>query len=219
MSPIRHEDDFRRREIDDWDEYVQEQIEESISRGEFEDLPDKGKPIRIWRTELNAEYDLAFSRLKNAGVLPAWMELDAEVARLSGELDLFLDRSRTYLVRQLEELRERQAQAEEEPEPEYPWWQSWRRIVDWWRLDLSDRDDGPAFGSIGELIVQRDRMRSQYLERAAALDKKIADYHNALPRELSHLQRLRWLPERAARVFDEYVPARMLVSDTGADED
>ena len=27
------------------------------------------------------ELDLAFSRLKNAGVLPTWMELDAEVVR------------------------------------------------------------------------------------------------------------------------------------------
>ena len=93
MSPIRHEDDFRRREIDDWDEYIQEQIEESIARGEFEDLPDQGKPIRIWRTEVNPEYDLAFSRLKNAGVMPLWMELDAEVARLSHEMDLFLLRA------------------------------------------------------------------------------------------------------------------------------
>jgi hypothetical protein len=219
MSPIRHEDDFRRREIDDWDEYVLEQIEESISRGEFEDLPHKGKPIRIWRTDLNPEYDLAFSRLKNAGVLPTWMELDAEVARMSREMEIFLDRSRTYLQRQLEELRERQAREDEEPEPGYPWWQLWRRIADWWRLDLSEKDDPPAFVSIGELIVQRDRMRGQYLDRAAALDKRIFDYHNALPRELSHLQRLRWLPERAARVFDEHVPARMLVSESGVDED
>lgn len=213
MSPIRHEDDFRRREIDDWDEYVQEQIEESIARGEFNDLPHQGKPIKIWRTEVNPEYDLAFSRLKNAGVLPVWMELDAEVARLSRELDIFLDRSRTYLRQQLDELRERQARQDEAPVPGYPWWQVWRRLADWWRLDLSEDDAGPVFASIGDLIVQRDRMRSQYLARAAELDKKIADYHNALPRELSHLQRLRWLPQRAARVFDEEVPARMLVSD------
>lgn len=213
MSPIRHEDDFRRREIDDWDEYVQEQIEESISKGEFEDLPDKGKPIKIWRTEVNPEYDLAFSRLKNAGVLPVWMELDAEIARLSHDLDVFLDRARGYLQEQLEQLRERQRQPVVDPEPRVPWWQFWRRIAAWWRLDTSGDDTGPQFASVGDLIVQRDRMRTQYLERAAALDKKIADYHNALPRELSHLQRLRWLPERAARVFDEEVPARMLVQD------
>lgn len=213
MSPIRHEDDFRRREIEDWDEYIQEQIEESIARGEFEDLPDKGKPIRIWRTEVNPEYDLAFSRLKNAGVMPLWMELDAEVARHSREMEVFLDRSRSYLLGQLRDLRQQQRRDREEPRQEVQWWQFWRRLKAWWRLDLSEGNAAPEYLSIGDLIVQRDRMRNQFLDRAAALDKRIAEYHNALPRELSHLQRLRWLPERAARVFDDEVPARLLIED------
>lgn len=213
MSPIRHEDDFRRREIDDWDEYVQERLEESISKGEFENLPDKGKPIKIWRTELNPEYDLAFSRLKNAGVLPVWMELDAEIARLVEEMEAFLERSRAFLEEQLQELRARQAAPDETEESPIPWWQLWRRIALWWRMDLRAAEDVPSVRSVGDLIIQRDRMRRQYLDRAAALDKKIADYHNSLPRELSHLQRLRWLPERAARVFDEAIPARILVDE------
>ena len=213
MSPIRHEDDFRRREIDDWDEYIQEQIEESIAKGEFEDLPDKGKPIRIWRTEVNPEYDLAFSRLKNAGVMPLWMELDAEISRLSREMEIFVERSRDDLLHQLQELRERQREEREGQEPSLPWWQSWRRIAGWWRLDLTEEDRDPGVRSLGDLIVQRDRMRAQYLDRAAALDKKISEYHNALPRELSQLQRLRMLPERAARIFDEAIPARLLVED------
>ncbi len=214
MSPIRHEDDFQRREIDDWDEYVQEQLEESISKGELENLPDKGKPIKIWRTELNPEYDLAFSRLKNAGVLPVWMELDAEISRLADEMDSFLERSRAFLEEQLQELRARQAVPDASPASAVPWWRFWLRLAAWWRTDLREGDDVPSVRSIGGLIVQRDRMRRQYLDRAAALDKKIADYHNSLPRELSHLQRLRWLPERAARVFDEAIPARILVDDS-----
>lgn len=216
MSPIRHEDDFRRREIDDWDEYVQEQLEESISKGEFENLPDKGKPIKIWRTELNPEYDLAFSRLKNAGVLPVWMELDAEIARLVEEMEAFLERSRAFLEEQLQELRARQAAPDEQAESPIPWWQFCRRLALWWRMDLREAEDVPSVRSIGDLIIQRDRMRRQYLDRAAALDKKIADYHNSLPREMSHLQRLRWLPERAARVFDEAIPARILVDEASS---
>lgn len=222
MSPIRHEDDFRRREIDDWDEYVQEEIHGAIERGEFENLPDQGKPIKIWRTELNPEYDLAFSRLKNAGVMPAWMELDAEVARLTKENEAFLERSRAFLLEQLQRIRGEQARAigGNERDPDHlPWWQFWRRIAAWWRLDVADREEPPVFRSIGDLIVQRDRMRTQYLDRAAVLDKKIADYHNALPRELSHLQRLRMLPDRAARIFDERIPARMLVDDSRSPDD
>jgi hypothetical protein len=213
MSPIRHQDDFRRVEIDDWDEYVQEQIQEAIEHGEFEDLPEKGKPIKIWRTELNPEYDLAFSRLKNAGVLPAWMELDAEVARLTAELETFLDASRAYLERHLEELREAEAHAGDELPRPYPWWQFWRRIAESWRLDLNEKEQAPVVASIGELIVHRNRMRDQYLDRAATLDKRIVEYHNTLPRELAHLQRLRMLPDRAARRFDEQVPIRILVGD------
>jgi hypothetical protein len=213
MSPIRHEDDFRRVEIDDWDEYVQEEIQGAIERGELENLPDKGKPIKIWRTEVNPEYDLAFSRLKNAGVMPAWMELDAEVARMTLELETFLSSSRDYLQRHLDELRRAQVGSEDSDRTAHPWWQFWRRVADWWRLDLSEPYAPPAVGSVGELIVQRDRMRNQYLARASELDRKIADYHNALPRGLSHLQRLRMLPDRAARLFDDAVPARMLVED------
>lgn len=213
MSPIRHQDDFRRVEIDDWDEYVQEEIQGAIERGDFENLPDKGKPIKIWRTEVNPEYDLAFSRLKNAGVMPAWMELDAEVGRESQALEAFLEASRSYLQRHLRELLESRRQKEVEPAPAIPWWQFWRRIAAWWRLDLSGEDEAPVVSSISELIVYRDRMRNQFLQRAATLDKRIVEYHNTLPRELSHLQRLRLLPDRAARLFDERVPIRMLVEE------
>jgi alkylation response protein AidB-like acyl-CoA dehydrogenase len=213
MSPIRHEDDFRRVEIDDWDEYVQEEIQGAIERGEMENLPDKGKPIKIWRTEINPEYDLAFSRLKNAGVLPTWMELDAEIARTAREMEAFLTSSREYVRRHLDELREMQARRDRKDAPAYPRWHIWRRIADWWRLDLGEPNEPPAAGSVSDLIVHRDRMRNQYLTRAAEMDKKISEYHNALPRELSHLQRLRMLPDRAARLFDEAVPIRMLVDD------
>lgn len=213
MSPIRREDDFRRVEIDDWDEYVQEQIQEGIERGEFENLPDKGKPIRIWRTEVNPEYDLAFSRLKNAGIVPAWMELDAEIARMTQEMETFLTASRAYLERHLEALRAARARQESGADQRPPWWQFWRRIAEWWRLDLSKESDEPVISSISQLIVQRDRMRSQYLARAADLDKRIVEYHNTLPRELSHLERLRMLPDRAARIFDDRVPVRMLVEE------
>lgn len=213
MSPIRHQDDFRRVEIEDWDEWVQGEIQQGMENGEFENLPDKGKPIKIWRTDVNPEYDLAFSRLKNAGVLPAWMELDAEVSRKTQELESFLEASRNYLDRNLRELREAQVADETETAPEYPRWQFWRRIAAWWRLDASTNDAPAGPTSIGDLIVERDRMRQQYLDRAAELDKTIVEYHDTLPRELSHLQRLRMLPERAARLFDEHVPIGMLVGE------
>jgi hypothetical protein len=210
MSPIRRDGDFQRTQIDDWDSWIGEEIRKAQERGEFNNLPGQGKPLEIYRTDVNPEYDLAFSRLKNAGVMPAWMELDREVRRLSDELDAFLDRSIAYLAEQRTQvLRHLQRESEPrmpEPSPIYPRWQVWRPLLEWFRMPPAEpeTDTGPA--TPADLIRLRDHMRAQYLERAARLDKRIADYHNALPRNLSNLQRLRMLPDRAAKRFDERCP-------------
>jgi hypothetical protein len=208
MSPIRHEDDFRRKQIDDWDSWIDEEIRKAGERGEFSNLPGEGKPLEIYRTDVNPEYDMAFSRLKNAGVMPAWMELDRDVRRLSDDLDAFLDRSIAYLADQRGQVL-RQLQNTSGPEipeqgPAYPRWQVWRPLLEWFRMPPAEADTGPA--TPADLIQLRDHMRDQYLARAARLDKKIADYHNALPRNLSNLQRLRLRPDRAAKRFNERCP-------------
>lgn len=221
MSPIRYEDDYRRKEIDDWDTWIEDEIRGAQERGEFSDLPHQGKPIEIYRTDLNPEYDLAFSRLKNAGVMPAWMELDRDVSRMAEELDAYLERSAAYLVDQRALLMARLAAektAIAPPVRDYPRWQVWRSLLDWFRdsTAVPDVKEGPA--SLGDLLTLRQHMRAQYLGRAETLDKKIADYHNALPQGLSHLQRLRMLPNRAARRFDERFPVSMVLDGPAGEE-
>lgn len=208
MSPIRHEDDFRRREIDDWDEYIQEQLEEAISRGEFESLPGEGKPLKIWTTDVNPEYDLAFSRLKNAGVMPTWMELDRDVSQLSADLDRKLEAAHAEIQEMIAELRASlvQEKVQQAADPE----SRWQRLLRWFSLDVPVPTERPSL-SIGAIVHRRERLRSLWIEQATLLDRKIVDYHNALPRELSHLQRLRYLPERAARRFDDRIPLRQLL--------
>lgn len=215
MSPIRREDDFRRVEIEDWDTWIEEQIQESQQRGEFEDLPQAGRPIHIYRTELNPEYDLAFSRMKNAGILPAWMELDRDVSRLTRDLDGFLDRSRDWLFAQRDAYRAAVTAPVEEamsPRP-YRWWQLWARLRDWLAVTPDAPTSHRAPSSLGDVLRMRDHIRAQYLDRAATLDRKIEQYHNALPNGLSHLQRLRMLPARAERIFDERIPVRAILDD------
>ena len=51
MSPVRRDKDFQRTEIDDWDEWIEEQIQEQEALGAFDNLPDAGKPIHIHRTD------------------------------------------------------------------------------------------------------------------------------------------------------------------------
>ena len=217
MSPIRRDNDFQRTEIEDWDTWAQKQIQEAQERGEFDNLPDAGKPIKIWRTEVNPEYDLAFSRMKNADVLPVWMELDRDVSRLSHELDGFLERSTAWLLAERDELVRSQTRVDpvrlDSRTPKRHWWQIWQRLMDWFRIEPDEPHSQQEPRSIGDLLRLREHIRAQYLARAAALDKKIESYHNSLPEGLSHLQRLRMLPNRAAKRFDARFPVRLLLGE------
>ena len=58
-------------------------IEEAIERGEFDDLPGKGKPLVFDDNPYLAPgQDLAFGLLKNNGFAPDWIERDKEIRRL-----------------------------------------------------------------------------------------------------------------------------------------
>lgn len=212
MSPIRKEDDFRSKQIDDWDGWIEKEIRESMERGEFANLPGQGQPIRIKSNPFDSSMDMAYSRLRNAGYAPTWMELDREITAGRKELDQFLQRSGEYLAsvraRIDDDGVQPQSGAEPEPLPSHRCWAFWHRLRDW--LDFSDR---PAEAQSGSLTITdldriRDRMRAQYLERAAELDKKIATFHAALPPALWHLQRTALPRERAAQSFDAHIPPR-----------
>lgn len=197
MSPIRKVDDLRAVEIESWDEFVHEELAESMARGDFDDLPHAGKPIKIWQTDVNPEYDLAFSRLKNAGVMPVWMELDKDVGQREAELRRRLDTTEAVIREMLMQLRK---PVEAMPKPQGNLWQ---RFLGWFRQGFPE--DDPAPPSITSIMATRERERRKFLEMAAELDKKIVTYHDSLPKGGEHLQRLRWLPDRAARVFDDRI--------------
>lgn len=197
MSPIRKSDDYRATEIDSWDDYIEEEIVGMQARGEFENLPDQGKPIKIWTTDVNPEMDLAFSRLKNAGVMPLWMELDRDIGRLTEELWARLDRVEQLVRHQVAQL---QTPASPEIVQQENWWQ---RFWSWFRIDNSV--DAPAPPTVTSIKATVARERTKFLELAAELDKKISTFNDSLPRGGEHLQRLRWIPSRAAREFDERI--------------
>lgn len=198
--------------LERWDDWIEREIREAMGRGEFADLPGQGKPIRIESNPFDPSMDMAYSRLKNAGYAPVWMELDREVTAGRAELDALLARSGAYLA----DLRERldsQEPAPGEPaaaRPRSRWlgWGLWRRLWAW--LDIAGEDGGgrPAGDAVtvADLVDIRNRMRAQYLERAAALDTRIGDYHAALPPALWHLQRPGMPRERAERQFDARIP-------------
>jgi hypothetical protein len=62
-----------------WRSLVDDRIREAEERGDFDDLPGRGKPL-VWDSEGgDSEWWLANHMLKNAGVLPAWLDGDKEL--------------------------------------------------------------------------------------------------------------------------------------------
>lgn len=197
MSPIRKRDDFRSTHINSWEDVVTEELAHDMAEVDYQNLPDRGKPIKIWRTEVDPSKDLAFSRLKNAGVKPAWMELDQEIAQRTEQLEARLASVERLLRNEIALTNSPSPRSSVESRSLVG------RIRRWFRQDFSDEaEPRPTMTSV---LTIRDRERSRFLELAAELDKKINDFHNSLPANAQHLQKLRWLPDRAKRVFDERI--------------
>jgi DnaJ family protein C protein 28 len=76
----------------DWEKWIDQQIREAQERGEFDNLPGKGKPLDLTPNPYAREQELAFKILKDAGYAPEWIELDKAIRGR-------LDRTRTRLAR------------------------------------------------------------------------------------------------------------------------
>jgi DnaJ family protein C protein 28 len=63
----------------DWESWIDEQIREAQQRGEFDNLPGKGKPLDLTPNPYAREQELAFKILKDAGYAPDWIELDKAI--------------------------------------------------------------------------------------------------------------------------------------------
>ena len=69
------------------------QIREAAERGEFENLPHRGRPLPNDENPYAAEWGLAFHVLKNAGFAPPWIEADKEVRALLARRDAVVERA------------------------------------------------------------------------------------------------------------------------------
>ncbi len=80
---VRQRQQARQRGID-------QQIAEAMERGDFDALPGKGKPLR-WDSDRDDEAWMANHVLKNAGMVPGWIEdakrIQAEREDLKRELE------------------------------------------------------------------------------------------------------------------------------------
>lgn len=85
----------RKRPPIDWESAVDKAIREAQERGEFDNLPGKGKPLRWDDEHVPPEWRMAARILKNAGFAPSWIEDDkwirAERKAVRQLLDSFVD--------------------------------------------------------------------------------------------------------------------------------
>lgn len=72
---------------------AERRILEAMERGEFDDLPGKGKPLRLEDDDpmVPEELRMAYRLLKNAGLLPPELEIRREILRLQDLLDAVHD--------------------------------------------------------------------------------------------------------------------------------
>lgn len=200
--PVRHEGDFQRKQIQSWDSWIDEAIRDAQAQGEFDNLPDAGKPIRLEDTPFAPEMASALRTLKNAGYAPTWMEIDREITQGKEEMSVFLQRSAAYLQRKRHDI----LASEPQPEPvaqRLSWWARFKRM-----LSFAADFEAPVTHrmTLDDLLLVRASMRTQYLQLAAEVDKKTTAFHSALPRNLWHLERMRVPVDKAAEAFDRAVP-------------
>ena len=70
---------------------VSEQIEEAMERGEFKDLPGKGKPLKLDTNPfLTPQARMANRLLKENGFAPRWIELKKEIKQEKAQLERLL---------------------------------------------------------------------------------------------------------------------------------
>jgi DnaJ family protein C protein 28 len=99
-----------------WNEIIERQIIEAQERGEFDDLPGKGKPLDLTENPFtDPEWRVAYKILKDNGFTLDWIELDQEIrAELEARREQLL-RNKCWYERSMAQLEHQESHwAEEE---------------------------------------------------------------------------------------------------------
>ncbi|MBI3914655.1 MAG: DUF1992 domain-containing protein [Chloroflexi bacterium] len=76
------------RPLSEIENSIAKQIREAIERGDFDDLPGKGKTLNLTDDpHVPVEWQLAFKMLKDANVAPKWIEQDKEIRQEKKKLE------------------------------------------------------------------------------------------------------------------------------------
>lgn len=68
---------------------AEQKIQEAIRNGDFDNLPGKGKPLKIENmSDISPEDRMAYKILKNAGILPPEMQVRNKISELEKQMIL-----------------------------------------------------------------------------------------------------------------------------------
>ena len=84
-----------------WEQIAENRIAQAFDQGEFENLPGKGRPLDLTGYfSIPSEDRMAFSILKNAGIVPGEVELMSAVEELERRLQSCKDPAEAHHLRQ-----------------------------------------------------------------------------------------------------------------------
>ena len=208
--PVRHEG-TEKVQIESWGSHVDHMIREAQARGDFDRLPGAGKPLNLEENVFAGGQDAAYRMAKSAGAAPLWVDLDKEISQDEAALAAMLERTAAYFTDQVALLNRRgdeEAQHDDGNQPKEThsrrWWHFWTRSPK--RHDPAAPRLLAGIRSISDLEAERQRARGLYLQRAAELDKKIQQFNDERPRNLTWLEKTRLIPRVAAQQFDTGCP-------------
>ncbi len=92
------------QDIQDWESWIDQQVRQAQERGEFDDLPGKGRPLDLTANPYARDKELAFKVLKDAGYAPEWIELDKAIRSRLTQARLALTRAWEWREGRLQEL-------------------------------------------------------------------------------------------------------------------
>ncbi len=87
------EENRKKKPSQSWSDFVEQQIRDAMERGEFENLPGKGKPQELAAYPGDPSMEMANKIVRDAGFVPAWLELEREIDREQNEAEEALLRS------------------------------------------------------------------------------------------------------------------------------
>ena len=92
---VRRDAEGNERTAPSWETLTERLIREAQEDGAFDELPHRGRPLRLDDDRYAGEMAMANHVLRNAGAAPPWIETDKEIRRQLEAIDALVARARS----------------------------------------------------------------------------------------------------------------------------